>query len=118
MNVRQTLRFSAALLCACFCTLAISGCPWPGPDCGLADCRDVVSGIGTLRFLPIEGGCFQLEAENGVHYEVGIEDDELRQAAEMAEDGVRVRFEGALLPEMASTCMVGQPLLLDFIERI
>lgn len=61
---------------------------------------------GTVHFLRIETGCWQLEAENGRRYELQPE----QAPASLLRDGARVSVVGQPAEGSATGCQVGMPL--------
>jgi hypothetical protein len=70
-----------------------------------------VFGTGTVRFNPLEGGFFQIEADDRTTY------TPMELPAPYRRDGLRVRFVGRLRPDVMSIYMSGQMLELIQIER-
>jgi len=61
---------------------------------------------GTVHFLQIEGGCWQLEAENGRRYEL-----QPKQApGSLLRDGARVNVVGQPSEGSETGCRVGMPI--------
>lgn len=58
---------------------------------------------GMVRFIGVEGGCWQLQADNGKTYELVGE-----LAGTLRTDGVHVRLEVRKKKALASFCMVGE----------
>ncbi|MDX2061240.1 MAG: hypothetical protein SFV24_25730 [Gemmatimonadales bacterium] len=88
--------FSTALLVA----LTLGGCDTDslGPDARIN---------ATVRFVPIEGGCWVLEARGGKRYEpIGLP-EALRR------DGTPVSVAIRLRPDLVSICAVGE--LVDVV---
>ena len=61
---------------------------------------------GTVHFLQIENGCWQLEAENGRRYELQPE----QASASLLRDGAKVSVVGQPAEGSDSGCQVGMPL--------
>lgn len=62
--------------------------------------------IGTIHFLEVEGGCWQLEADTGRRYEL-----QPRQAPPaLLRDGARVSVVGQPADESQTGCRVGLPI--------
>lgn len=75
---------------------------------------DELPDTGVLRFVEIEGGCWELQTE-GEDFEVlNLEED----FPEFAEDGLRVRFEGEIRDDLATICQLGPDLELTELERL
>jgi hypothetical protein len=61
---------------------------------------------GTVHFLQIENGCWQLEAETGRRYELQPE----QAPASLLRDGARVRVVGQQAQGSETGCRVGLPI--------
>jgi hypothetical protein len=61
---------------------------------------------GTVHFLRVEAGCWQLEASNGYRYELQPE----QAPASLLRDGARVSVVGQPAEGSATGCQVGMPL--------
>ena len=61
---------------------------------------------GTVHFLRVENGCWQLEAESGRHYELQPE----QAPASLLRDGARVSVVGQPAEGSETGCQVGMPL--------
>jgi hypothetical protein len=61
---------------------------------------------GTVHFLQIENGCWQLEAENGRRYELQPE----QAPASLLRDGAEVSVVGQLVEGSETGCQVGMPI--------
>lgn len=68
--------------------------------CQLPDSGESLSTEGTVRHLEIEGGCWAIET-SGERYEP------LNLPTDLREDGLRIRFEAEVLPDVATFCQVG-----------
>lgn len=77
----------------------------PGPIDNL-----FVSGLATVRYQSFEGGFYSLEADGGGHY------DPTNLAVEFRRDGMRVRFEGRVRPDVLSVHQYGQVLKLTSVQ--
>lgn len=62
--------------------------------------------IGTVHFLEIEHGCWQLEATDGRRYEL----QPAQAPASLLQDGVRVNLVGQLAEGSSTGCQVGMPI--------
>ena len=62
--------------------------------------------VGTVHFLETEGGCWQLEAENGRRYELQPE----QAPASLLRDGARVSVVGQPAEGSETGCRVGMPI--------
>ncbi|NBC19351.1 MAG: hypothetical protein GVY18_18755 [Bacteroidetes bacterium] len=72
---------------------------------------DIMSGVGTVRYIDLEGGFYGIEAEDGAKY--------LPQnlAEDYQQDGMRVRFRVQILEDVMTTQMWGQPVrVLNILE--
>ncbi len=68
---------------------------------------------GTVRFLPVEGGCWSIEGTNGRRYEP------INLPAEFRHDGLPVRAMLKARPDLASVCMVGESVeILEIRHRL
>jgi len=61
---------------------------------------------GTVHFLRVENGCWQLEAENGRRYELQPE----QAPASLLRDGARVTVVGQPVEGSETGCQVGMPI--------
>jgi hypothetical protein len=61
---------------------------------------------GTVHFLELEHGCWQLEATNGRRYEL----QPAQAPAALLQDGVRVSLVGQLAEGSSTGCQVGMPI--------
>jgi hypothetical protein len=61
---------------------------------------------GTVHFLRVENGCWQLAAESGRHYELQPE----QAPASLLRDGVRVSVVGQPAEGSETGCRVGMPI--------
>ncbi len=68
--------------------------------CQLPDSGESLSTEGTVRHLEVEGGCWAIETA-GERYEP------LNLPTDLREDGLRIRFEAEVLPDVATFCQVG-----------
>ena len=73
--------------------------------------QNLVSGTATIRHNPLEGGFFQIEADDRKTY---IPSNGL--PAQFRRSGMRVRFVGRLRPEVMSIYMSGQHIELMQID--
>ena len=86
--------------------------PNPSPDSTTAPVTDdAIQGIGTIRYVDLEGGFYGLVAEDGTKYDPSPLPDRLR------EDGLRVRFR-VKKKDVMTTRMWGTPVEVLAIERI
>jgi hypothetical protein len=61
---------------------------------------------GTVHFVQIESGCWQLEAESGRRYELQPE----QAPASLLRDGAKVSVVGQLAEGTETGCRVGMPI--------
>ena len=78
------------------------------PDTTVAD--DVIQGIGTIRYVDLEGGFYGIVAEDGTKYDPTPLPDSLQ------EDGLPVRFQ-LKEKDVLTTRMWGTPVEVVHIER-
>jgi hypothetical protein len=64
----------------------------------------VVTLKGKVKFIDVEGGCYQLITTDNTHYEL--------QGDFPQQDGVIVKIQGTVVKDSVSLCQVGQPLLV------
>lgn len=109
--------FSLSLLVACgILFLSCGGSPEvQKSDPRRLDGPKVKYLTGTMRFLDIEGGCWQFVADDGKTYElVG------RAIQSILEDGLKVSIEIRPAGSLGSTCMAGEVVevvkILDISE--
>ena len=62
--------------------------------------------VGTVHFVETEGGCWQLEVENGRAYQLQPE----QAPASLLRDGARVSIVGQPAEESETGCRVGLPI--------
>lgn len=79
-------------------------------DDGL-DPEDVVSGVGTIRYIDLEGGFYGLVADDSTRYNPTNLEDAFK------EDGLRVRFRGAR-EDVMTIQMWGTPLRITNMLRL
>ncbi|MGH7525807.1 MAG: hypothetical protein ACREMX_03800 [Gemmatimonadales bacterium] len=65
---------------------------------------------GTVHFLAVEGGCWQLRTDGGRRYELRPD----QAPDDILQDGARVSLFGAIRDDLASVCQVGA--LLDVLR--
>lgn len=70
-----------------------------------------VDGIGTIRWIGLEGGSWGIVADNGTHY------DPVNLCKEFQQDGLRVHFGGVERPDMAGTHMWGAYVELEWLQK-
>lgn len=76
------------------------------------DLNDVVTGTGTIRFLKLEGGFYGIVGDDGEQY------DPVNLNAEFQVDGLRVRFEAAVMHNVMTFHMWGTLVSIRTIERL
>lgn len=75
--------------------------------------NSVIQGSGEIVWNDFEGGFFGIEAQGGIrYYPLDSLDEELRV------DGLRVRFELQLRPDVMTTVMWGTPVSVISIQKI
>ncbi|PIN81208.1 hypothetical protein COV13_02055, partial [Candidatus Woesearchaeota archaeon CG10_big_fil_rev_8_21_14_0_10_32_9] len=80
--------------------------------CTIYSCptSQLISGKGTVHFVDVEGGCWQIKGDDGVNYEPTNLKSQFKQ------EGLKVDFEGTLNNNVGSTCMVGKLIDLESIS--
>jgi hypothetical protein len=63
---------------------------------------------GKIKFIDVEGGCYQLITTNNTHYEL--------QGEFPRQDGLIVKVQGTVAPDLVTACQVGQPLQVQTIK--
>ncbi len=100
---------TAGLLLLCLALCTVQGCSNDDDDWGR---------VGYVHFADVGGTCWTIVVENenlphGLEmYEVANLEDRFRV------DGLWVRFEFVIPEEWASTCMVGEGIILTRIEEL
>lgn len=89
--------------------LAVGVALWFASTCGTTG-PETVSGVGTVEFLDLEGGCWAITTEAERYEPTNL-------PPEFEEDGLRVRFEAELRGDAASVCQIGPIVELQRIER-
>lgn len=75
------------------------------------DPANIVSGVGTIVYMDLEGGFFGLVAEDGMKYNPLNLDEQFKQ------DSLRVRFRGEKKTDVVTTRMWGTNLqILEMLE--
>jgi hypothetical protein len=87
------------------------GCPYLNASSWI-DLDDVVTGTGTIRFLKLEGGFYGIVGDDGEQY------DPVNLNAEFQVDGLRVRFEAAVMHDVLTFHMWGTLVSIRTIERL
>jgi hypothetical protein len=67
---------------------------------------------GTVHFLEIASGCWQLETSDGRHYEL----QPGQAPASLLQDGLRVTVVGQPAAESTTGCQVGMPIDVRRVE--
>lgn len=96
-------RFSTVLL-ALAAVLSVGTCGTGTEEAGRT---------GVLRFVQVEGGCWELETDEESFEVLNLEED----FPAFAEDGLRVRFEGEIRDDVTTICQLGPNLELTALER-
>lgn len=76
------------------------------------DPEDIVSGVGTIIYVDLEGGFYGLVAEDGTKYNPLNLEDAFKQ------DSLRVRFRGVLRTDVMTTRMWGRNLEIQEMLRV
>lgn len=87
----------------------------PQPDFEESDpppAEDIVSDIGRVQYVDLEGGFYGIVTEDGTRY------NPLNLEAAYQEDGITVRFRGVRQEDVVTIQMWGTPLRLMEIERV
>jgi hypothetical protein len=74
--------------------------------------QKVIEGTGTIRYVDIEGGFYEISADNGETY------DPTNLPQEYAKDGLRVKFTAKYLKDAVGIHMSGKIVEILTIERI
>ena len=69
---------------------------------------------GTVRFVSVEGGCWQLQAQNGARYELRP----TQAPSRVLVDAAQVVLVVQLRTDLASVCMVGDIVDVQRVESI
>ncbi len=69
---------------------------------------------GTVRFVSVEGGCWQLQAQNGARYELR----RTQAPSRVFVDGAQVVLVVRLRTDLGSTCMVGDVVDVERVESV
>lgn len=69
---------------------------------------------GTVRFMRVEGGCWQLQAQNGARYELRP----TQAPSQVLVDGAQVVLVVRLRTDLVSTCMVGDIVDVEQVESV
>jgi hypothetical protein len=65
---------------------------------------EVISGIGTVYYVDLEGGFYGILSDDGIQYQP------INLATEMQVDGLRVQFSGQVVEDYVGTTMWGTPV--------
>jgi hypothetical protein len=90
------------------CLLLLCSCLWWSmPSVALAQASGTIAAeqttiIGTIKATGVEGGCYQLQADDGQRYEL--------MGKFPKRDGFRVKVKGTIAQDVMTICQVGQPL--------
>lgn len=73
--------------------------------------EDIVSGVGTVQYVELEGGFYGLVANDSTRYQPQ------NLAETYRKDGLRVRFRAVTIDSVMTTQMWGQPIeILDILR--
>ena len=86
--------------------------PTPAETPDAAPAPGLVSGVGTITFLDLEGGFYGLVADDGAKYDPLNLDEAFRQ------DGLRVRFRARLRTGVMTIRQWGKPVEIQEIARL
>lgn len=67
----------------------------------------VISGIGTVYYMDLEGGFFGIVGDDGRQYQP------INLAANLQEDGLRLSFTGEIVEDFVDMYMWGIPLVIE-----
>lgn len=80
-------------------------------DDDTSNLENIVSAVGTVRYIDLEGGFYGIETDQGDKYLPQNLADEYQQ------DGMRVRFRAQIQEDVMTTQMWGQPVqVLNILE--
>ena len=108
MTVRKG-SYSIGVLALAAALIVLAGCKSAGQG---GDEGDIVSGIGTVRFVDLEGGFYGIVGDDGKNY------DPIDLSQQFREDGLRIRFEGRIRRDVASIHMWGTIVDITNIEKL
>lgn len=74
--------------------------------------KSLVSGTGTVKFIELEGGFFGIVGDDGKNY------DPLNLSKDFQQNGLRVRFEASLRPDIVTIRQWGTIIEITRIERL
>lgn len=77
-----------------------------------ADDSQLIKGTGTIRYAEVEGGFYEIHADNGESY------DPINLPSSYAKDGIRVKFTVRYRPDMVSIHMSGKIVEILKIEKL
>jgi len=69
---------------------------------------------GTVHFLAVEGGCWQLQARNGARYELRPK----QAPSSVLVDGAQVVVVVRIRTDLAAACMAGDPVDVERVESV
>ncbi len=98
--------------------VGLAGCAGSDPpeagqsEGGAPDPHDVISGVGTIRYIELEGGFYGIVAEDSTRYNPSGLDEAFRT------DGQRVRFRLQVREDVMTTQMWGRPVRVLEMERL
>jgi hypothetical protein len=90
------------------CLLLLCSCLWWSvPSGALAQASSTIAAeqttiVGTIKATGVEGGCYQLQADDGQRYEL--------MGKFPKRDGFRVKVKGTIAQDVMTICQVGQTL--------
>jgi hypothetical protein len=115
-TVALALLTSTVLLFAlAACTNTVGSLPAPEipgeDDEELPPPEEIVSGLGTVRYVELEGGFYGIVADDSTRYQPQ------NLGSDYREDGMRVRFRAVAQDSAATMQMWGQPVeILDILR--
>lgn len=89
-----------------FLSLTVFGCIINPED------NSIVKGVGTIKYLDLEGGFYGIIADNGEYY------DPINLPSRFEKDGLRVWFKGKIRGDLGSFHMWGTIIELIAIEEV
>ncbi len=103
--------------------LLVAGCTASEPPAAeepLPPPEDVVSAVGTVRYVDLEGGFYGIVVEQGIDpVNEGLTRYlPLNLGAEYREDGLEVRFRGVLIDSVATAQIWGRVIEIRDITRL
>lgn len=91
---------------------ALAGCMGTQPESEQRPPDAIVSDIGTVRYIDLEGGFYGIVADDSTRYLPDSLDTRFR------EDGLRVRFRAERRDDVLTAQMWGQPVRLIDMARL